>query len=115
MSVTFIIFVALAIILSGYSRRKQALAAQFVHESDESGTSFEQFSDDEAAEKGTPSYFTYESDAPAPQPPVYRPTVRSQEPVSPVQPIQAEPVQFDLRQAVVAQVILNNPYNSEVN
>ena len=120
MSITFIIFVALAVILSGYSKRKQALASQFAAEpdADESDAASEQFAAEEKTVDSQPSeYFSYET-GPAPAPaPAYRPAVRRQEAVE-VKPILQEepaPMRFDLRQAVISQVILNNPYNSEIN
>ena len=120
MSITFIIFVALAVILSGYSKRKQVLASQFAAEpdADESDAASEQFAAEEKTVDSQPSeYYSYEA-APAPAPaPAYRPAARRQEAVE-VRPIlqdEPAPMRFDLRQAVISQVILNNPYNSEIN
>ena len=119
MSITFIIFVALAVILSGYSKRKQALASQFAAEpdADESDAASEQFSAEEKTVDDKPSYYSYETD-PAPAPtPAYRPADRRREAVvvSPILQDEPAPMRFDLRQAVISQVILNNPYNSEIN
>lgn len=113
MSITFIIFVALAVILSGYSKRKQALASQFAAEpdADESDATFEQAAAEEETVDDKSSYYSYEA-APA-----YRPAARRQDAVE-VRPIlqdEPAPMRFDLRQAVISQVILNNPYNSEIN
>lgn len=119
MSITFIIFVALVVILSGYSKRKQALASQFAPEpdADESDATFEQFAAEEETVDDKSSYYSYEAE-PAPDPaPAYRPAARRQEAVE-VRPIlqdEPAPMRFDLRQAVISQVILNNPYNSEIN
>lgn len=120
MSITFIIFVALAVILSGYSKRKQALASQFAAEpdADESDAASEQFAAEEkTVDSQSSSYYSYETEPdPAPAS-AYRPTVSRQASVG-VKPILQEesvPMRFDLRQAVISQVILNNPYNSEIN
>ncbi len=65
-----------------------------------------------------PPYFTYESNAEEIARTHKAPKAQSQAPVSVVTSVTDEPVarqQFDLRQAVVAQVILNNKYIDEIN
>ena len=113
MSVTFIVLIAVAIILTNYSRRN-AFARRSVIEEDSvaSDAVFEKEAVDEK-----PSYFTYESDSAESEPAVYNSKLRRQEPVVVTQPVAEEAAsrRFDLRQAVISQVILNNPYNREIN
>ncbi len=73
--------------------------------------------DVDTPEEEESSYFTYESDAEEIARTHKAPKAQRQAPATVVAPV-AEPVvrpQFDLRQAVIGQVILNNRYLDEIN
>ncbi len=115
MDIVFVILFMLAFFaFSMFARFKRVLAEQEGLQEAAQAASGEARADDE-------SYFTYETvEEPRPQPVV----ARTQAPAAQVRKgASVEPslsnVQaasgFDLRQAVISQVILNNPYNSEIN
>lgn len=115
MSVTFILLVFLAIIMSSHSRRKRVLA-QMVSDGDmDNDTSKEEVTGKETPSSEIPSsYFSYETVAqqstPTPRYYAPKPAVAKQADAD-----ETPSVKFDLRQAVISQMILNNPYNREVN
>ena len=123
MSVTTIILIALAFGLSYYSKYKKSLAEQTVlgdgADADaEEEDYFDSMEDEEPAEVETPGYFTYETTDSSPVQAAPTPEPRKASPApAPVMAaaIEAPAVQFDLRQAVVAQVILDNKYFNEIN
>lgn len=112
MGVSTILLLVLFIGISMYSRYTKAIAAQSVPEDDSAGDVLEQdscFSEEEETPKEENSYFTYESET-AYETPDVKPTpvfvAAVEEPVRP---------HFDLRQAVISQVVLTNNYIDEIN
>lgn len=74
--------------------------------------------DAEPFEEDESPYFTYESDTENTVKPRKAPKMQRQAPVAAMASVADEPVvrpQFDLRQAVISQVILNNRYLDEIN
>ena len=132
MSFTLLLLV-LFVGLSYYSRYKKSLAAareefaQMDDQQEDDETIFSMFDDEEDPfddEDSFPNetmdekpaeetYFTYETVQPEPQPEPVRP-VRCQAASAPVMVEDTITPSFDLRQAVIGQMILNNPYSDEI-
>lgn len=99
-----------------YSKYSKTIVAQSTPQGDSADDVEEDevfFEDEEAPEEATP-YFTYEAEMPeAPKAPRQVKT----EPKPAYVAVADEPVrpQFDLRQAVIGQVILTNNYINEIN
>lgn len=112
MGVSTILLLALFIGISMYSRYTKAIAAQSVPEDDSADDVQEQDSyfsgEDENPLENNP-YFTYESETVSETPAVKPQPVFATAVEEPVRP------RFDLRQAVVSQVILTNSYIDEIN
>lgn len=119
MDVVFVIlFVLTVFMLSMYSRFKRILAEQ---EGIQEEAAHAAATSEEGRHTFGEPYFTYETvEEPQPSRQVY--TVKSSTSVSsirnedptPISDIQFRP-DFDIRQAIIGQVILNNPYIKEVN
>lgn len=116
MSISTILLLVLFVGITMYSKYNKTIAEQSVHEDDSVGDVQEgadYFSEEEPDFETENPYFTYEAENVAA--PVYeKPRVKPQ-PV--VVAAAEEPVrpQFDLRQAVIGQVILSNNYIDEIN
>ena len=116
MSIGTILLVVLFLTLSFFSKAKKAMEEQVAPQ----GHPVTPGQDDGGIEpfgEGESPYFTYESDAEEIARTHTAPKTQRQTPVTSVAPV-AEPVarpQFDLRQAVIGQVILNNRYLDEIN
>lgn len=128
MSLTTILILLLFVGYSLYKKVNKAAAAQMAQESDmpeedQDGVFFEEdpfsenaneFFEQEPVAENANEYFTYETEA------VKTPKRNAAEPKPrPVAPVMMEEApalpRFDLRQAVIAQVILNNNYINEIN
>ena len=125
MSFTLLLLV-LFVGLSYYSRYKKSLAAareefaQMDDQQEDDETIFSMFDDEDSFPNETmdekpaeETYFTYETVQPEPQPEPVRP-VRCQAASAPVMVEDTITPSFDLRQAVIGQMILNNPYSDEI-
>ncbi len=116
MGVSTILLLALIIGISMYSRYARAIVVQSVPEDDSADDVLEQ-KDSSSEEEEIPMednpYFTYESDTAD----MSVNETREEKPQSFFVTAVEEPVrpQFDLRQAVVSQVILTNKYIDEIN
>ena len=116
MSISTILLISLFIGLSLFSKAKKTM----VQQGDPQGHSAvpgEGDDDAEIFEEDESPYFTYESDIEEPTKPHKASKAHRQAPVAAVVSAVDEPVrpQFDLRQAVIGQVILNNRYLDEIN
>ncbi|MBR1550251.1 MAG: hypothetical protein IJ634_06400 [Bacteroidales bacterium] len=128
MSFTTILLLLLVAGYSLYTKASKAAAAQSAQETDSAGEGqdgafFEEdpfaenaneFFDEGPAEENENGYFTYEAEAV--KTPVRKAAEFKPRPMAPVmmEEVSALP-KFDLRQAVIAQVILNNNYINEIN
>ncbi len=119
MSIGTLIFVVLALVLPLYFKYKKTLAeveedGAFVDADDESFFSVEdQEYEEEPEENDAYPYFTYEKESPAP---VQKP--RASEPraeKTAAMVVEQDEPRFDLRQAVISKVILDNKYIGEIN
>lgn len=116
MSIGTILLVVLFLSLSFFSKAKKALEEQSAPQGHPAASGQDDSGVDSFEENDSP-YFTYESDVEEVAGMRKSPKPQRQAPVTPVTPV-AEPVarpQFDLRQAVIGQVILNNRYLDEIN
>lgn len=113
-TILIILFVAISLMGSLYKRFKR-LTAEAENESMESEQTYDEVDDtvDEPSMQSAP-YFSYEFDIPA-EKPVER--AKKPQPVANVQPVAAVERNniFDLRQAVIYQTVLCNPYIDEIN
>ena len=117
MSITTILLLTLFLSLSFFSKAKKAAGEQGAPQGHpavpgQGGDDAESFGEDESP------YFTYESDAEEISRTHSVPKTRRQAPVPVMAAVADEPVvrpQFDLRQAVISQVILTNTYIDEIN
>ncbi len=116
-TVITLLIVAVAFMVSLYRRFKRTLEETGGME-ETGGQSFDQPEEsDEVEETAFNPYFSYEyvapkAEAPAePRKPQPAPAVKPQ----PVAAAASSPAAFDLRQAVIYQTVLNNPYIDEIN
>ena len=117
MSVSTILLIVLFLGLSFFSKVKKAVEEQMAPQG-HLGVPGQDNDGDEALEEDESSYFTYESDTEEIARTHKAPKSQRQAPVAAMTPAAVEPVacpQFDLRQAVIGQVILNNRYLDEIN
>ncbi len=116
MSVTTILFIAFALGMSLLSKYRKTMEVRSAEQEADVQADGAQFAEEESDRDAEP-YFTYEAPSPAPAPaaPV-RQARREHRPVQQVAEVEAPAqVRFDLRQAVIAQVILDNKYIEEIN
>ena len=115
MSIGTILLLLLFLGISLYSRINKAIAAQSVAEGDSAGDMQDDstlFSEEESLEEESP-YFTYESESA--EVPAHNGPERKPQPVFSVDAEEFFRPRFDLRQAVIGQVILSNAYIEEIN
>ncbi len=116
-TVIILLLVFGSFVLSLYKRFKRTLA-EAGDNADADGQYYESTDEaEEASETASAPYFSYEYDAPKQKAPAW--DVKP-EPVAAVKAQVTEVSQtkdsvFDLRQAVVYQTVLNNPYINEIN
>ena len=116
MSIGTILLVILFLGFSFASKAKKALEEQAVPQGKPANMGHDDSSTETLEEDESP-YFTYESDAEEIVRTHMAPKAQRQTSVTSLAPV-AEPVarpQFDLRQALIGQVILNNRYLDEIN
>lgn len=113
MSIGTILLLFLFVGISLYSRFNKAIAEQNAQANGSEGDEQEVNECLLEEESTETSYFTYETEiveTPNPLMPVERPVHVEAESIEPLLR-----TQFDLRQAVIAQVILSNKYINEIN
>ncbi len=114
MTISTILLITLFLGLSLFSKVKKAVEEQGVPQG-HPAVPGQGDGDAEGSVEDESLYFTYESDA---ENTFTNPMVKRQAPMAPMATVADEPVarpQFDLRQAVISQVILNNRYLDEIN
>ena len=116
MSISTILLLMLFVGVSLYSKYNKTLVAQSVQPDDSADDvqeDAEDFFEEEPADEQENPYFTYETEPI--ETPVYEAPKAKPQPV--IVAAVEEPVrpQFDLRQAVIGQVILSNNYINEIN
>ena len=114
MSISTILLLVLFLGLSFFSKAKNAMEEQAAPQGHPAAPS----QDGDDAEEDESPYFTYESDAEEIAKTHVVPKAQRQAPVAIVTSAVDELVtrpQFDLRQAVISQVILSNRYIDEIN
>ena len=119
MSISTILLLMLFVGISMYSKYNKKIAEQSVLGDDSADDVQEDdaefFSDEEPSFEEENPYFTYESET------VETPVREAPKPKPQPQPVAVAAVeeparpQFDLRQAVISQVILSNKYINEIN
>ncbi len=117
MSITTILLLTLFLTLSFFSKAKKAVEEQGAPKR-HPAVPGQGGDDDESFEEDESPYFTYESDAEEIARTHRAPKAQRQAPVAAMASVADEPLarpQFDLRQAVISQVILTNTYIDEIN
>ena len=117
MSITTILLLTLFISLSLISKAKKAVEEQAAPKGHPAAPG-QGGADAEMLEEDESPYFTYESDADEIARTHKAPRAQRTAPVAAMASLVDEPAvrpQFDLRQAVISQVILNNRYLDELN
>ena len=117
MSIGTILLVILFLGFSFASKAKKALEEQAVPQGKPANMGHDDSSTETLEEDESP-YFTYESDAEEIARTHRAPKASRPAPVAAMTPVADEPAarpRFDLRQAVISQVILNNKYIDEIN
>ena len=114
MSISTILLLVLFLTLSFFSKAKKVMEEQGAPQGHPATPGSDAV---DAPEEDESSYFTYESDAENEARTTKAPNAQWKAPAPAVAPVADEPVrsQFDLRQAVISQVILNNKYIDEIN
>ncbi|MBP5547158.1 MAG: hypothetical protein J6X59_07795 [Bacteroidales bacterium] len=118
MSITTILLLTLFLTLSFFSKAKKAVEEQGAPKRRHPAVPGQGGDDDESFEEDESPYFTYESDAEEIARTHRAPKAQRQAPVAAMASVADEPLarpQFDLRQAVISQVILTNTYIDEIN
>ena len=116
MGISTILLLMLVVGISMYSKFKKAIAEQSVLVDDSAGEMQEDddlFSEEEPVSMEENPYFTYEAES-VETPVCSRPRVKPQPVVVAAAEENVRP-QFDLRQAVIGQMILSNKYINEIN
>lgn len=118
MSISTILLLMLFLGISMYSKYNKSIVAQSVPQDDSADDVQEDaefFSDEEPAPETEYPYFTYEAETA--ESPVYEAPKAKPQPVFVAAVGEEEIVrpQFDLRQAVIGQMILTNRYIDEIN
>ena len=113
-TVIFLLLIAGSLMWSLYKRFKRTLAetgdndevaGQYIEPEEEP---------DEVSEVQSAPYFTYEYETPKPAP-TWAPKPQQAVPPKPQPVAVMQAPAFDLRQAVIYQTVLNNPYIDELN
>ena len=115
MSISTILLLALFVGVSLYSKYNKAIAAPSVPMDNSADEEQEDafLSDEESDFSEENPYFTYESE-PVDRP-VYEKTKEKAQPIFVASVDEPARPQFDLRQAVIGQMILSNNYINEIN
>lgn len=115
MSISTILLLLLVVGISMYSKINKTVVAQSVPEDDSADDVQEEFfgSEEDALQEKESSYFTYESEYS--EKPVHNKSKGKSRSVASSASNETTLPQFDLRQAVIGQVILSNNYINEIN